>query len=152
MPRWEMALLPWDLLCSPGRSHGKGTQSVTKSGTDIAATRPNRPSGWQSLKINVFAYVVKKTLKKNQVLSLFQKVFYGIHKKKHWFLKEKKHKGVIFEDIFFTAFWYLIFLSIFTIDHVRMSLSCFYKRYLKIVLPFCNFCWVVTKLIWCIRP
>ena len=29
MPRWETALLPWDLICCPGKLHGKGTKSAT---------------------------------------------------------------------------------------------------------------------------
>ena len=40
MPRWETALLPWDLLCSPGRIAWEGDTQ-----TDIATTRPKRPKG-----------------------------------------------------------------------------------------------------------
>ena len=41
MPRWETALLPWDLLCSPGTIAWGGDGIAT----DIATTRPKRPKG-----------------------------------------------------------------------------------------------------------
>ena len=54
MPRLETALLPWDLLCSPGtffaplgESHWKGTDMYVcqPAEMDIATTRPKRPKG-----------------------------------------------------------------------------------------------------------
>ena len=30
MPRWETALLPWDLLCSPGRIAWEGDRYINK--------------------------------------------------------------------------------------------------------------------------
>ena len=54
MTLWETAFLPWDLLCFPGRIawEGDNTQHTTHNPqTDIATTRPNRPSGPIRLKI-----------------------------------------------------------------------------------------------------
>ena len=44
LPRWETALLPWDLLCSPR------TGGVDKIRIDIATYRPNRHIGTDSVK------------------------------------------------------------------------------------------------------
>ena len=50
MPRWETALLPWDLLCSPGRIAWGGDN---KQWMDIATTRPNLDG------INEFGFLQK---------------------------------------------------------------------------------------------
>ena len=40
MPQWETTLLPWDLLCSPGRMAWEGDKIDTYDvRTDIATTR-----------------------------------------------------------------------------------------------------------------
>ena len=42
MTRWETALLPWDLLCSPGRIAWEGDNKQSPPWTDFATTRPLR--------------------------------------------------------------------------------------------------------------
>ena len=51
MPRWETALLPWDLLCTPGRFTWEVDNNT--QWMNIANTRPNRPSWpipWKQLR------------------------------------------------------------------------------------------------------
>ena len=53
MPQWETALLPWDLLCSPGTIAWGGDEIAT----DIATTRPKRPKGRFGENIHIYIYI-----------------------------------------------------------------------------------------------
>ena len=80
MPRWEMALLPWDLLCSPGRIawEGDNTQHTTDRHRDyffwgidcrgdlLISNLQNSKCGYLNNTIPTTFYKKKKMIERNR--------------------------------------------------------------------------------------